>query len=96
MRNMQQYGKLGRGNPLTEQMYGGLMRGLMPQGISLPQVNQINQGGYGGMGKLAPGSGYNRAQRFGTTPNLKKYLMQYSRYGKRLNKNLKTNSLLKY
>ena len=87
-------GDMRRGNAVFEQMYGGLMRGLMPKMPTMPQ--QMGMGGYGGMAKTNPKWNYSRPQRFATNTNLKNFLMQYSAYGKRTIKTGKTNNLLKF
>lgn len=94
MKKQQQFGSMRRGNPVMEQMMGGLMRGIMPKKVGLP--TQTMQGGFGNMGKLAIGHGNRSLQRYANKPNLQKFLMQYSQYGKRNIKFADPNKLIKF
>jgi hypothetical protein len=89
----QQMGNFTRGNPIVESMMGELMRGMMPKGVSSPK--QMMQGGMGSMAKFAMGHGGVQG-RFSGQQNLKKFLMQYSRYGKKTAKGVNLNKLLKF
>jgi len=93
MKKFQQQGNMTRGNPLVEQLVGNMMRGLMPKMPASPK--QLSAGGYGSMAKMAMGHGGVKG-RFSGKTNLKKFLMQYSRYGKKSNKALDLKKLMKW
>lgn len=90
----QQFGQLKRGNPLSEQFMGSLMKEMMPQRMANPM--QMIQGGQGIHGATGFGHGFNKTQRFRNKANLKKFLMQYSAQGKRDIKTIDINKLTKY
>lgn len=93
MKKNQQMGQFKRGNPMIEQMMGSMLQKMMPRLPALPQQNM--QGGMGMMGKVALGSGYNK-MRLLNTVELKKHLMQYSRYGQKMNKSIDPRKLLRW
>jgi hypothetical protein len=90
----QQFGNMQRGNPAVEQFLGSLMKGIIPKGIA--SQKQMGMGGFGSLGKLRMGHGFNRTQRFGNRANLKNFLMQYSNQGKRNIKTMDLNRLTKF
>ena len=55
---------------------GGQMAAGLPQLPAMP--SQTMQGGQGQMAMASPKFGYQKARRFGTEPDFKKFLMKYA------------------
>ena len=87
-------GGFGRGSSMFEQGQGSFLQGLMPQMPAMPDQNM--QGGQGMLARMSPMWESELSYRFSALPNLKDFLMQYSKFGNRTKLAIDVKTLRKF